>query len=220
MVYERFDLLQSIVNEATNGRYSIRSNYFENDNRLDVCFSGDAIRQVGNAYIQSSFQDWFKSFNARYNLAMRIINGVLWVEPATTVYQQGNVLLDLGEISNLILSPSIDHIANEVKIGSPKQDYRHSNGRYEFNSVNSFSLPVTTVQKTIDLVSEYRFDSYGITFLILDYQGSSSKDNLGDTDVFVARNNRQSSICTNAGRNFYKRYIRQRTYCPLYSLSF
>jgi len=193
-----FDLLQGIVSKATRNKYTIRSNYFENNDNLDICFSGDAIRQIPNAYIQSSFSDWFKSFDCDKYLAMRIINGVLWIEPATTVYAIGDTLMDLGEISNLNLMPAIEYVCNEVKVGSTKQDYRHSNGRYEFNSTNSFSLPVKTVQKSLDLVSKYRRDSYGISFLILDYQGSSTKDNLGDTNVFVVRiTNEQASATTN-----------------------
>ena len=180
------DLLQALVSKATRNKYTIQSNYFTENNN-DICLSGDAIRQVNNAYIQSSFADWFKSFDAEYHLALRIINGVLWIEPATSVYASGNDIFELGEIRDLILTPAIDYLANEVKVGSPKQDYRHSNGRYEFNSTNSFSLPVTTVQKVIDLTTKYRTDSYGISFLILDYQGESSKDNLGDTDVFMVK---------------------------------
>jgi|GEM_PF-3270702 len=178
------DLLQGIVSKATEGKYTIQSNYFSINNKR-VLLSGDSVRNIPGAYIQTSFEDWFKSFNPTNFLALRIIDGTLWVEPATDVYNSDNVIMDAGEVSDFILTPATEYIGNAITVGSPKQDYQHPNGRYEFNSINSFSLPVTTVQKTIDLTTKYRTDGYGIEFIRLDLQGSGTTDNLGDTNVFM-----------------------------------
>lgn len=182
------DLIQQIVAKATGNRYTIRSNYYEVHNK-DILFGGDSLRQLANAAIYSSYTDWWVSFDSGDFLAMRIINGELWVEPATEVYKMGNIIMSLGEIEELEIMAASEYFGNEIVVGSPKQDYQRTNGRYEFNSINTFSLPVTATntQKKISLESKYRRDFYGINFIFLDLLQKNSTDDLGDTDVFMVR---------------------------------
>lgn len=181
------DLAQQLVGKATNNRFSINSNYLTTNNK-DVVLSGDSIRGIPNAKIYSSFSDWFKTFNALYFMAMRNIQGEIWAEKFTEVYRQdtGN-LIDIGECVDLKLSPATEWFFNHVLVGSPKQDYRHPSGRLEFNSENSFSLPLQNVDSLKEIVTKYRTGCYDITFLILDYKGSSSQDNSGDKSNYLAK---------------------------------
>lgn len=181
-------LVKQIVAKATNNKYTIRSNYYETNNKT-VLFGGDSLRQLENASIYTSFSDWFESFDAEDFLAMRIIDGELWVEPATEVYKTGTVIINLGEIQDLEIMATSEYFGNEVIVGSPKQDYQRSNGRFEFNSINTFSLPTTAInaQKKISIESKYRRDYYGINFIFLDLLQKNSTDDPGDTDVFMVR---------------------------------
>ena len=180
------DLLQQVVAKATENRFTINSEHFTTFNK-DVCTSGEAIRGIPNAKIYTSFSDFFKSFDSIYFLAMRVINGELWMEKATTVYNKTGTLLDIGEIIDMSLSPALDYFCNEIEVGSPKQDLRHPSGKLEFNSTNTFSLPVKNINKKISLISIYRLGCYEIIFLILDYRGGSTQDNNGDKSVFVIK---------------------------------
>lgn len=180
------DLLQDLTKKATRGRFTINSNYFTTNNK-DICLSGDSIRGIENPKIYSSFSDWFTSFDSIYFLALRVANGDLFVEKAIEVYKRSTQIIDLGDCIDFKPSAAGDYFANEIEVGSPKQDYRHASGRLEFNSTNTFSLPILTVNKKISIVSKYRLDCYGIIFLILDYRGASTRDNSGDKTVFVVK---------------------------------
>ena len=180
------DLLKQIVAKATNNRFTINSEYFTINNK-DICTSGDAIRGVPNAKIYSSFYEWFKTFDSIFFLAMRVANGSLWIEKATTVYNTTGTLLDLGDVIDMKLKPALEYFGNEIEVGSPKVDFRHPSGRLEFNSTNTFSLPIVNVNNKFSIISRYRLGCYDIIFLILDYQGGSTQDNSGDKNTYVIK---------------------------------
>lgn len=181
------DLLQQVSLKATNNRFSVSSEFLTSNNK-DVCISGDSIRNIGNAKIYTSFFDLFKTLDCIYFLALRSVNGDLWLEKADDVYNpnSGNIV-DLGDAIDVTTSPATEYYCNEIEVGSPKQDYRHPSGRLEFNSTNTFSLNIKNVNRKLDLVSRYRLGCFDIVFMILDYQGQSTKDNTGDTSVYLVK---------------------------------
>lgn len=180
------DLLQELVNKATNNRFTINSSFFVENNK-DIALSGDSLRGIPNAKIYSSFADFFDTFNAIYYMALRVINGALWMEKYIEVYRQDTTIFDIGDCVSFKSVPAIEYYFNELEAGSPKQDYRHPSGRLEFNSVNTWSFPILTVNKKQSYITKYRLGCYDITFLILDYQGQSTQDNTGDKSVYLAK---------------------------------
>jgi hypothetical protein len=178
------DLAQQIVAKATNGLFTVDSNYYKTNNKV-VCTCGDALRGEPLAEIQTTFRDWFKSYDSGDFLAARILNGALWIEEANTVYDENGEILDLGEINDIEIDQATDHLLSNLEIGSPRQDYRRSNGRFEFNAPTKFSFEVSTVKNALDLVSRYRRDGYGAEFLRLDYFAGNTQDNKGDKEVFM-----------------------------------
>lgn len=179
------DLGQEIVAKGTNGRFTINSNHFTVNNK-SVVLSGDSIRGVPNAKIFTTFEDYFKSFNALNFMALRQINGELWIEKANNVYgNPSNTIFNIGDCLELELEAATEFLANQIEVGSPKQDYRHPSGRLEVNSTNIFSLPMLNINKKLSIVSVYRLGCLDIQFLILDYLNQSTKDNSGDKSVYV-----------------------------------
>lgn len=178
------DLLQDLVSKATNNKYVANSNFFaENDTLVATC--GGALRGLQNAYITTSFRDWFQSYDYQYWLAFRVLFGQLWVELFKTVYDQNSTLFNVGEIIEVSTEDAVDYLFNAIEVGSPKQDYRHPSGRLEFNTTNKFSITQFNIKNTLSLISKYRTDGYGMEFIRLDYQNDSSKDNSGDDSVFL-----------------------------------
>jgi len=178
------DLLQLIVRKATLDRYSIGSLFFEENNKT-VLISGESVRGIVDAKLYTSFKDFFESFSALFFMALRVVNGSLFMELADIVYQQGDTIIDLGEIIEMKTVPATDYYPNEMEVGSPNQDYRHPSGRLEFNSLEYFSFPFTNIKNKLSLTGKYRRDGYGLVFLLLDYRGGSTQDNSGDTDVWI-----------------------------------
>lgn len=180
------DLLQTLVSKATNGRFTINSLFFAVNNK-DIAFSGDSLRNIPNAKIYSSVADFFETFSSLYWMAFRTIIGQLWMEKAIEVYKQSTTLLDIGDAIDVKLSANNSYDCNEVEVGSPDVDLRHPSGRLEFNTTNTFSLPVFSTKKKYEIVTKYRLGCFDIIFLILDYKGDSTQDNSGDKTVYLAR---------------------------------
>jgi len=180
------DLLQQLVSKATNSRYSINSLFFVENNK-DICLSGDSLRSVPNAKIYSSFSDHFKTFDPLYYMGLRTINGQLWMEKATEIYRRDSTIIDIGEVIDIKLQPADDYLVNEIEVGSPDIDLRHPSGRLEFNAPNTFSLEIFSSKKKMSIITKYRLGCFDIIFLILDYKGSSTKDNSGDKTVFTVK---------------------------------
>lgn len=178
------DLLQQLVAKSTENKYTIHSSFFEEHNK-QVVTCGDAIRGFDSAKIYTSIEDFFKSYNSHFYMALRSVNGRLEIEKFTEVYKQDSNIIDLGEVIDLHLEPAEEHMINEVQVGSPKVDMRHPDGRLEFNSTNTFSVPMKNSDGTYDIVSKYRSGCYDMTFLLLDYILGSTKDNTGDKSCFL-----------------------------------
>lgn len=195
------DFFKELVSKATNGRFTINSNFFVENNK-DILFSGDALRGIPNAKIYTTFADAFASFDALYFMALRGVNGALFIEKAVEVYKQDTNIIDLGEVIDLKLNSASDYDANSLEVGCPDQDFRHPSGRLEFNSVNSFSLPLFYVNRKLSYVSRYRMGCFDITFIILDYQNDSTQDNTGDKSVYMAKITDEKGMATDDIENF------------------
>jgi len=178
------DLGQQIVSKLTGGLFTIQSKFYVTHNKV-VCTCGDALRGEPLAMIQTTFKDWYESYDAGDFLAMKILNGQLWIEQANEVYKENGEILDIGEISDLSIEHDTEHLLNSFEIGSPSQDYRHNSGRLEFNAPTQFSFEVSYIKNQMSLISPYRRDSYGIEFIRLDYFAGNSQDNKGDKEVFM-----------------------------------
>lgn len=74
-------------------------------------------------------------------------------------------------------------IYSAVTIGYDKKDYDSINGRDEFNFNNTYSTGSTVTDKTLQLLSKYRADCYGIEFAV-QKRGKDTTDSTSDKDVF------------------------------------
>lgn len=178
------DLLKSIVRKGTLERYNIDSDFFAANNNT-ILIPGESFRGVSNSKIYTSFKDFFDTFSALFFMALRVVNGSLFMELADEVYKKDTNIIDLGELIECNTYPAVEYYPNEIEVGSPKQDYRHPSGRLEFNAPMTLSLPFTNIKNKLSLITKYRTDPFGMIFLLLDYRGSSTVDNSGDKSVFV-----------------------------------
>lgn len=186
------DLLRSIIDKMTGGKYSAESSFFTtNNNLLTTC--GDAIRNtqkgadfvIKNYIISTSFADWFTSYNSVYNLGIKIIGNVLFVEPKADLYGDDEQIFDIGEVSKLTIAVAKDYLTNSVMAGYPNQDYNEQSGKLEFNTITNYGLPVKSVSKVYDISSKYRGDCFGQEFIRKNYTGQDNTDNTGDKEAFL-----------------------------------
>jgi len=194
-------LLQQLVSRGTRGRFSGDSNFLRQFNKR-ILFSGDSLRGLQQSTINTSFDDFFKSFSSMYFMALKTSSGKLFMEKATTIYSGNGDVLELGEVTELKIEPATDMLFNQIVVGSKDVDYRRSSGRLEFNSESTFTLPIRSIDKDLNIVSPYKLGCFGQTFLYMDYDENSTKDTDGDKSVWCSEITDEISSSTDNIENF------------------
>lgn len=173
---------------------SVQSNILDTGILKNVYLtSGDAVRGIDGAVLKTSFNDFFESLDAVVGVAMFIYpstdypntyKSVISLEKYADAFRDEEIL-NLGKVKNLSISPYRDAIFNYIKVGSEDRDYEAANGRFEFNTLNEFSLPITRISNERVFVGAYRTDSFGITDLRLSYKQKSTASSDSDNSVFM-----------------------------------
>jgi hypothetical protein len=177
-------VFQQLISKITGGTFTAQSDYLTNEINDVVVTCGDAIRGITGAKIKTSLRDFFTSFNSHFGLGMGMMGSTLRLEPKS-FWVQYTDFIDLGEVSKMKVYPASDLLINNIKVGTPNQEYDDVNGKQEFNTTHEYSAPITRVAKDLNLVSVYRADCYGIEFTRLNLDGKSTTDNDSDNDVFM-----------------------------------
>lgn len=184
------DLFKKIVEKITDGKYIPASNFLESIPSIKIT-SGDAIRGLEEAKIITTLSDFFKSMNTLYGVGMGVMDGVLRMERKKDVVHYSNVI-DLGSAKKLRIKPTESLLYSHLEIGYAKQEYDEVNGRQEFNNTHVYRFPNTRVGKTLNLVSPYRADSYGIEMIRINTEGKDSTDKKDDTNIFFVHTENES----------------------------
>jgi hypothetical protein len=178
------DVLKQLVTLITQGQFTADSKFLASNNRK-VFFSGSSLRSFPDALLQISFSTFFKALTSAYNLGVTVRNGVLYVEPIGSIYNNNRQLMDLGNISEAKLTVAQEYIYTSAKVGYTKQTYNKRNGRYEYNCTHTYKFPINAVLNTLDLVSPVRADCFGAEFIRTGYPNLNSTDDKGDSDLFA-----------------------------------
>lgn len=154
-----------------------------------VITSGNGIRNYPDATVKTSFNNFFKSMNAVISAGYSLDDGFPRMETIAHYFDDSILIHDFGEISEFKLSPLTEVMNSAIKVGYEKQDYEAEQGREEFNNGQEYSTPIVRVQTTLDLISEYRADQYGIDQIrIKEIQRLANVNNTdipSDNDVFL-----------------------------------
>ena len=177
-------VFQQLIGKITNGAYTAQSDYLANVINDIPLTCGDSIRRISGSVIKTSLRDFFTSYNSHFGLGMGMLGNTLRLEQKSFWVQYTDVI-DLGEVSKMKVSPANDLLVNNIKIGTPNQEYDDVNGKQEFNTTYEYSSPITRVSREMNLVSVYRADSYGIEFTRINLEGKTTTDDKGDNDVFM-----------------------------------
>lgn len=126
---------------------------------------GELLRGIdpGEVQIPTSMRDAFKSYHSVICLGAIISEGQIRIDPLDVLFNQ-EIAVNLGEVSELEITPSKEFLFNSVKAGYPKNEYEEENGRDEFNTEYQYTNAFKSVKKELDLKSVYNGDGYGIEF--------------------------------------------------------
>jgi len=184
-------LFKKLFYSVTENKFNIDSTYFKTHDNI-AAFCGDALRNTSRTVVPyykfaTTLADCFKALNSFHNLGMKIVDDVLYLEPKRDIYNDtNNVLLDLGEVVDLVIRHTEERLVNTISCGFNDQDYGQRNGKYEFNTSRQYGLPTTAVQRAYDITCPYRGDAFGQEFIRDVLENKDTTDNTGDKSVFIA----------------------------------
>lgn len=151
------------------------------NNLIVTC--GNAIRELDNAAIQTTLSDFFDTCNAIESAGMGFDMGVLKIEQRPFFFRPLKIDTLTG-IKECVFSVAIDMVFNSVLTGYDDGNTDDTDGQFEYNSGQEWSLPIDRIQRKEDYKSKYRADQYGIEKLRVGFV-KKTDDTSSDNDVFI-----------------------------------
>lgn len=199
---------QQLLNKMTESTdFTFESDYLSNTWENLVMTSGNAIRGIAGSVIKTSWGEFFDSYNVPCNIGMKIFSKTLKIEPWGDAYQLA-VAANLGEVKDLSWKIPSDLLYSGVKIGYPDISYGNVNGKYEFNTLQSYVGPIKKVNRLLELTSKYRADAYGYEFIRIEGAGKDTTDLKSDNDVFLTHVEKTATAGTGTEPALYYKFLR------------
>lgn len=183
------DLLSAIVTSICGGSVTTEITGLLQDDRLSHTYimAADSARALPGAKLYTSFDDFARMMSAEFGFVP-----VIDEANAKVTFIHRSKLFELGDAHNFTRDEFRDFqltvqqslLFSTVNVGYDKQDYDSVNGRDEFRFTDQYATGLTGTDNTLDLVSPYRADAYGIEFLVIK-RGENTTDNKSDEDVFL-----------------------------------
>lgn len=159
------------------------------DTRLDntLLLAAESVRGLEGAKFRTSYTKFCNWMSAEFGFVPVVDDAS---KKVTFVHRESlfkdTEVKDLGDdCTEFQYTVNEGLIHARVRVGYDKVDYDSVNGRDEFRWTNSYETGVTLTDTSLDLISPYRADAYGIEFLAAK-RGEETTDDGSDNDVFMA----------------------------------
>jgi len=175
---------QNLIDKLTTG-YTFISDQASAYNNY-VLTSGDALRVLSNSVAKTNFKDLFDAFNCMFNVSFSHDPILLkaFMDTKSSVFDYLSTPYQLGEVASLDVMPLTSQMFAKLDIGYREYSYDEINGKEEFNTKYTFQSEMKRVTNTLNLVSPYRADMYGIELTRANLDGKTEADNETDNDIF------------------------------------
>ena len=178
-----FDRLVNSMRPFTN----IQSNLLRDCKVLITC--GDAIRGFENPVLKTSFSDFNKSMDAVFCTGFSTHNNVAILENRNYFFRNTYQIDELSDVKNLTIQPFNEFVVSNISVGYPSETYDSERGREEFNQPQNWKTPTYRSQRTLDIMSVYRADQFGVEELLkknfTETPNETSTDSKSDNDIFM-----------------------------------
>ena len=180
-------VLNSLLKSMNGGKGGIKGEIASGvDNRLDNCLilAAESIRGILSAKLYTSYTKFVDWMEACFGFVQKIEGDIVkFVHRDSLFTFNGNKNISRS-ISDFQFKVDSSRIYARVKVGYDKVDYECLNGRDEFRFTAEYTTGLQVTDNTLELVSPYRADAYGLE-IVSQKRGSSSTDNESDNDVFI-----------------------------------
>lgn len=155
------------------------------DRRLDNCMllAAESARKIPGAKIYTSFTKFASWMSYVFGYAYDISGNTITFRHRGK-YFSDDVVKKIDDLSDYEMKVNSALVYSRIRIGFDKQDYDTANGKDEFRFTNEYTTGVTITDNSLEMISPYRADAYGIEFLA-DKIGEDTTDNESDTDLFM-----------------------------------
>lgn len=186
-VVKPITVLNSLLKSMNGGKEGIKGEIASGvDNRLDNCLilAAESIRGILSAKLYTSYTKFVDWMEACFGFVQKIEGDIVkFVHRDSLFTFNGNKNISRN-ISDFQFKVDSSRIYARVKVGYDKVDYECLNGRDEFRFTAEYTTGLQVTDNTLELVSPYRADAYGLE-IVSQKRGSSSTDNESDNDVFI-----------------------------------
>lgn len=171
------------VNDEKDGLTGVIES--EGDRRLDNCMilAAESARKIPGAKIYTSFTKFANWMSYVFGYAYDISGNTITFRHRSK-YFSNNVVKRIGDLSGYEMKVNSALVYSRLRIGFDKQDYDTANGKDEFRFANEYTTGVNMTDNSLEMISPYRADAYGIEFLA-DKIGEDTTDDESDTDLFM-----------------------------------
>ena len=183
-------LLNRLLRSMNGGHEGITGEIAEDvDTRLEntLLLAAESVRGLDGAKLRTSYTKFCNWMSAEFGFVPVVDDAS---KKLTFVHRESlfkdTEVKDLGDdCTEFQYTVNEGLIHARVRVGYDKVDYDSVNGRDEFRWTNSYETGVTLTDTSLDLISPYRADAYGIEFLAAK-RGEETTDDGSDNDVFMA----------------------------------
>lgn len=179
-------LLNRLLQSINGGQEGITGEIVSGvDKRLDECMivPAESARGLKNAKLYCSYTKFVDWMQAEFGFVPVIGEDKVTFVHRSSLFSK-NIVKDFGDnIRSFEYNVNSALIYSRVRAGYDKQDYDSVNGRDEFHFTNEYTTGVTLTENSLELISPFRADAYGIEFLV-QKRGEDTTDSDSDNDVF------------------------------------
>ncbi len=186
-----FDLFKALLGKINpNSNMDIQSPVLTSGlgNRVVVA-SGDCIRGIPGAVIQTSFREFIETFNAQLFSGLKLVGNdviqkIRYDKIDNIQFNNYSNCGSLGVVKDAKYESITQDYAGGYKVGYVDNSYDKADGRDEFNTEVDRSVIDSKATNTVEIISTYRADPRGVDQLLIDYRANPTRDNTGDKQNF------------------------------------
>jgi hypothetical protein len=148
-----------------------------------MLMAADSARGLDEAKIHSSYKKFVDWMSAEFGFVPVVSDKVTFVH-RDTLFKDSEIKNLGSDLSGFDFSINAGMIYSMVRVGYDRVDYESVNGLDEFRFTNEYNTGTTLTDNSLELISPYRADAYGIQFLV-NKRGEDTTDDRSDKAVFM-----------------------------------
>lgn len=149
-----------------------------------VITSGNAIRELTDAVIQTSFRDYFDTFNGIDSAGFGLDNSIAVIETLPYFYRNSRIVPNALTAKSCSMTVAIEYVGNRVLIGYEDGNTDDKDGQFEYNSGQEYQNGITRIKNDLDWRSKYQAAQYKIEKLRVDFV-KKTNDTSSDNEVYM-----------------------------------